>query len=229
MGKKLEAGNVLETNQFLRSFLSNGHTSLLDLDAFFSGSRESGVFVCNSLDLSAPFVESLLQRVILGPVLVRDTIHPSPPHADLLETKVPNVVNDFKRGIGSGSNEVKRLPVIALLPRADGLRLFFDGLASRTNGAHKTTITGLYLILIRILGEGFDSLYDLRLKVLEFRLHSLFKLDKESFADALGLAFDLMVGNFFYTFLEVFGALISSLCELFLPCPEVLGDLLLDF
>ena len=81
------------------------------------------------LELFGPLVQSSLELMVLGPVLVSDSVSPGPPHTNLLQSEVSSLVQNLEVNVGNCDNGFLELLVILLTPLSNSLSLLLNGLA----------------------------------------------------------------------------------------------------
>ncbi|KAI6772782.1 hypothetical protein HG530_003740 [Fusarium avenaceum] len=110
----------------------NLHALILNSCGGILGLKKSWMCDNQLLELLSPLVERGLELVVLGPVLVSDSISPGPPHPNLLQGEVSSLVQDLEMNIGNSDHSLLELFVIRLAPLADGLSLLLDGHTRRS-------------------------------------------------------------------------------------------------
>ncbi|SPQ23090.1 9b8968d5-b4cb-4555-ada2-55568f881210 [Thermothielavioides terrestris] len=128
-GGQLPGGDLLQAGELLGGRGGRLHGGVLNVGGGELGGLEGRVGDDVGLEVGLPLVEAALEQVVLGPVLVGDAVHPGPLHADALQREVADVLEDGEVRLGGLGDGGAQLGLVALAPRAHGLRLLLDGQA----------------------------------------------------------------------------------------------------
>ncbi|KAI6766960.1 hypothetical protein HG531_011320 [Fusarium graminearum] len=140
-------GIAIKPSQFLGSDRGNLHALIFDSCGGILSLEKTRVGDNQLLELLGPLIEGGLELMVLGPVLVGDSVSPCPPHTDLLQGEVSSLVEHLEVNIGNGDNSFLELLTLEFLINC-GLKLF-----------EKLLAISVDLFLNHTLGNVADALF----------------------------------------------------------------------
>ena len=214
-GGDLPTGNLFEASQLLGGDRGNFHSLVFDSCGSILSLEKCRVGDNQLLELFSPLVQSSLELVVLGPVLVGDSVSPGPPHTNLLQSEVSSLVQNLEVNVGDCDNSFLELLVILLTPLSNSLSLLLNGLARSSYSRND--------LLVDIVSLGSSKGRDLASQTLKFLINCGFKVIKELLALGVDLFLDHTLGNFAYALFQISGTLVGLCSKLGLPGLQVLS------
>src|SRR5271170_7468783 len=175
----------------------------------------------NVTHFAAPFLELFLQLVVFRPVFVRDTLHPRPSHADLLQAEVADAIKNLKGTICSCSSTLIDFSFKPVVPLTHRICAISDS-KSRSSDCIQNCLLGLLNVgRGRTVWNLRDCCIDAGLCICYFQVRSLIQGCGQSLTFAINSTAHQAFHNLTDTICKVFRTFISCDGKLLLPGVEV--------